>query len=184
MAFSLSSEATTFILTELMIALIFHTLGIVCLVKEQKELQKQRILLLNLSATELLNIIYMISYICMSRLEFTASTLMIMNDVLIAAYHIVTVLFYNAMILIAGDRLLSSLFPTAYYVHVRKSTLKKSVIIIWFLSMSSSTICVILHKDISQYIDIILIRSYEAQIVFLFTSVSAYATVALSLFQG
>ena len=52
------------LLTELMIAMSFHVIGVLCLLNEKEELQKQRIILLNLSFAEIVSICYMTVHIC------------------------------------------------------------------------------------------------------------------------
>ena len=58
----LSTEATSFILCILLTALLFHTLGIICLVRERKELRKQKVCIL---LTALL--FHMLDIICLVR---------------------------------------------------------------------------------------------------------------------
>ena len=180
----LTPGIVAFLLTELLIALLFHIIGVLCLIKEKQGLQKQRIILLNLSITEIVHIFYMIVYICMNVVDLTTSQLTTINNILIVAYHMVTGLFYCAMILISGDRLFSTLFPTTYYVYIHQSTLRKIVVVLWFFAISSSIVCFILPMDMGMYADLILSCSHALQIVFLVFSVVAYFLVIISHFRG
>ena len=150
---------------------------------EKHKLKKQKVLLLNLSSAEILNILYMIAYICVSGMDLTAYTLTILNNVLIASFHIVTTLFYNAMIVIAWDRLVSTIFPTGYYVYVRNTTLQKIVLFSWVFSIIFLIICVCLPISMEMYAHVILVCSYVSQVLFLALSVTAYTLIGLSHFR-
>lgn len=54
----------------LVTAFLMHTLGIYCCCKEKKELQNQKIILVNLSAVQVLTISFMMVHLCTHNAEF------------------------------------------------------------------------------------------------------------------
>ena len=93
-----------------------------------------------MSSVEVATTIFMMVYLCGNYMEFTPEDMEKTNKVFSTAYHVVTFLFYNSMILISVDRLIATLFPTRYYVSVQRSTLKKAVFGIWMFSFGAPTI--------------------------------------------
>ena len=117
----------TLLVSILLLALCVHTLGIYLCYKEETALQKQKILLVNLSCVEILTIVYMIVHLCGGYMNLTREDLKTANKIFCTAYHCITSLFYCSMILISADRLMCIVTPAKYYVYVHKSTLKKVV---------------------------------------------------------
>ena len=163
-------------------AFCVHILGVYCCLREKKELQVQRILLINLSAVEMMTVVYMVLFHLLNFVHFTPDERRMTNIIFLTAYHIVTVLFYSSMVLIAVDRLISALHPTAYFVHVRKSRMKKAVQIIWFCSFTTSLLGLTL--SMSDHTSLILYMSFSAQFVFISITITAYTLASISQFRS
>ena len=162
----------------LILGLILHTLGIYCCCcKQNRKLKNQKIILLNLSGVEISTILFMMLRLLLDNITIPPHSVHAMNMALCTVYHAITNLFYQSMILIPLDRLVCIVSPTFHYANIHVSTVKKSVAIIWILSVLSSSPFAFL-VDLTSHMKIILYSSYFAQGVFLVVSTVAYVMVA------
>ena len=170
-------EIGSMILTGILcIGFLLHLAGIYCCYKEKQKLKNQKIILINLSAVEMVTIIFMMVHMLLDHTEIDEKNVEMANKVLCTIYHGLTNLFYLTMIQIPLDRLLCILWPTFYYVNVRVSTVKKTVLIIWTSSLLAPTPIPFL-EDLQTQMKIILYSSYVAQAIFLVISITAYTLV-------
>ena len=99
------------------------------------------------------------------------------------SYHIITLLFYASIMLVAVDRLLCIMSPTRYYVRVRAPTLKRTIRIIWFVSILIPALVAFLPISTSIHDTIVTYISQFSQVAFLISSVAAYALITWSHFK-
>ena len=161
--------------------LILNLCGIYCCLKQKKKLPKQKIILLNLSASEVTVILYTLCHLGVSRVNIREPReLAIINKVMCTLYHGVTSLLYNSMLLISLDRFVCIAAQMFYRINVMESTLKKSIVIIWIVSFTIPTVVVAIVHDINKQIQIVLYHSYALQGFFIVISCIAYCLVAKS----
>ena len=162
----------------LILGLILHTLGIYCCCcKRNRKLKNQKIILLNLSGVEIFTILFMMLHLLLDNITIPPHSKHATNLALCTVYHAITNLFYQTMILIPLDRLVCIVSPTFYYANIHVSTVKKSVTIIWVVSVLSSAPFAFL-VDLTSHMKIVLYSSYFAQGVFFVVSTVAYVMVA------
>ena len=164
--------------TILSIGFVLHILGIYCLHREKRKLKNQKIVLMNLSAVEMVSILFMAVHLNMDKSSSTMDekSAEVANEILCTVYHVITNLFYQTMILIPLDRLVCMLHPAFYFTQVRVSTMKKIVLTIWTSSILASVPFALL-LDVATHTKFILYSSYLAQAIFVVVSVCAYTLV-------
>ena len=110
----LTPEILAILMTLLGCGLLLNLSGIYCCIMEKTKLKKQKIILLNLSAVEIIVITHTILHLGISRVTMSKETTHHMNVVLCTFYNAATSLFYNSMLLISLDRLVCVLSPINY----------------------------------------------------------------------
>ena len=152
-----------------------HTFGIYCLHKSKKVQKIQRVILTNLSVTEL---VMTVTFSCDVYFKFLSHDESRVKTFKQVYEYIKTGLFCNyllCMMLMTGDRLLCALLCLTYKVHVTKSRLIKVIIFIWLLSLF--------------FVSIAYFPSGGAYMVkfvgccFLFITILTYSTIAYKLNQ-
>ena len=177
-------ENVATIMTILLFGLLFQCVGIYCCWKQKNVLKNQKIILLNLSVSEIFLIAYMIVQLCGRYLVLTQAQKDIANKTMCTLYHGLTVQFYCAMFVIPADRLASVTIPTVYHIHVTKATLKKVVLTTWILSIFSTLPFVASSMSVEKQLEIIVSYSYVAQSLFLLLSVVTYTIIGVKLLHS
>ena len=169
-----------FLVALLISGFFFNMLGIYCCMKQKLRMKKQKIILLNLSCVQTTIILYTLLHLCLAHgvIPHRHLDLDLLNKIMCTAYHILTSLFYDSMLLISIDRLLCVLSPLYYRIEVVKSTLTKTVLVIWFKSLLWPVPFAFFDLELNT--KVVLYYSYAMQILFLLISVFAYTLIARS----
>ena len=163
----------------LSLGFLLYAAGIYCCYREKNKLKKQKIILINLSVVEIIQIIFMIAHLFLDHVPFHLQDMKEANRILCTIYHGITNLFYSTMISIPLDRLICVVSPAFYYCIVRMSTVKKTVILIWTFSLVS-VIPFPFITDLKTHMKIILYYCYGVQAIFFTISATTYTLVARS----
>ena len=154
--------------------MVFNICGIYCCLKQNTRLKKQKIILLNLSSMEILIII---RHLCFGHINTQLEKES--NRIKCTLYHGLTSLQYSSMLLISAERLLYILTPSYYQSNIQVSTLKRTICMIWMLSILwpiPFTFC-----DMDVHVQVIRYFSYVMQVLFVSVSALMFVLVAHSL---
>ncbi len=121
-----------FRLTFSCIAILLHSLGIYLLVTQNREKSNQTILLINMSATEII-----LSIITILRCLFTIFNISTATAINSSIELGMVICLYCAMLLILIERLIGVIFPLRHRVIVSKRRIKNAIAVAWIISVAT-----------------------------------------------
>ena len=170
--------------TPLLIGLLLNFLGIVCLMKQENRSYIQKVILINLSSVEILTAIIIMAITLFQQYPLLASIFqqnIEIQRIICFIYHVITLQLYNSMIYITLDRFLCVLSPIKYKIHMKQSTAKKFVLVIWIIAFAIAFPFVFV--TFQSHIKGLLYSSYVMQAIFLVFTVFVYIYIAKTLLQ-